>query len=103
MSYMGQGVAQNFAEAARWYRKTAAQNQIDALYVLGTMYLYGYGVRRNPEHEYVLCDIALSQGEARGLPCRDSAERSMSSDQVESARRNVAEWNILADKAWSIN
>ena len=71
--------------------------------MLGTMYLLGYGVHKDQLRAYVLCEIALSQGEAKGLFCRDSAEQSMTDDQIENARRRVSEWYVLAGKDWSIN
>jgi TPR repeat protein len=36
--YTGERVAQNYSEAAKWYRKSADQGHIDAQYNLGIMY-----------------------------------------------------------------
>ncbi len=43
----GQGVRQDYVEAAKWYRKAAAQGNIIAQYNLGVMYLKGQGVRQS--------------------------------------------------------
>ena len=43
----GRGVAQDFAEAKRWFEKAAAQNQADGQYNLGLMYANGEGVRQD--------------------------------------------------------
>ena len=40
----GQGVPENAAEAARWYRLAAEQGYADAQEVLGILYLNGNGV-----------------------------------------------------------
>ena len=40
----GQGVPQDRAEAARWYRKAAEQGDADAQFNLGLMYHNGQGV-----------------------------------------------------------
>ena len=39
----GQGVAQNYAEAARWYRKAADQGNASAQLNLGVSYYDGQG------------------------------------------------------------
>jgi TPR repeat protein len=43
----GQGVAQDYAEAAKWYRKAAEQGYTPAQCKLGTMYVQGHGVTRD--------------------------------------------------------
>ena len=40
----GEGVPQNYIEAATWYRKAAEQGNADAQYNLGIMYSFGKGV-----------------------------------------------------------
>jgi hypothetical protein len=40
----GQGVPQDYAEAAKWYRKAAEQGNAEAQYNLGMMYYAGQGV-----------------------------------------------------------
>jgi len=46
MYQIGQGVAQDYAEAARWYRKAADQGGVAAQFNLGVMYYEGQGCRR---------------------------------------------------------
>ncbi len=41
----GRGVAQDYAEAARWYRKAAEQGDAGAQHNLGLLYAKGVGVR----------------------------------------------------------
>ena len=48
MYYEGQGVRQDYAEAARWYLKAAEQGDPVAQNNLGTMYAKGQGVRQDP-------------------------------------------------------
>ena len=43
----GQGVGQDFKEAAKWYQKAADQGDADAQYNLGLMYDNGEGVKQN--------------------------------------------------------
>jgi TPR repeat protein len=43
----GRGVAQDFAEAARWYRKAADQGNAPGQASLGDMYAHGQGVTQD--------------------------------------------------------
>jgi len=43
----GEGVRQDYAEAAKWYRKAAEQGYAEAQFNLGTMYDEGRGVRQD--------------------------------------------------------
>ncbi|MGA9777156.1 MAG: tetratricopeptide repeat-containing serine protease family protein [Verrucomicrobiia bacterium] len=47
----GRGVAQDFAEAVKWYRKAADQNFAAAQYELGVCYMAGKGVPRDDKAE----------------------------------------------------
>ncbi len=44
MYYTGEGVLQDYTEAAGWYRKAADQGYMDAELYLGGMYYDGYGL-----------------------------------------------------------
>jgi len=45
--YWGSGVAQDYAEAAKWYRKAAEQGNAGAQYNLGVCYTVGQGVEKD--------------------------------------------------------
>jgi hypothetical protein len=47
MYYEGSGVPQDYAEAARWYRKAAEQGYAKAQFNLGDLYFRGKGVPQN--------------------------------------------------------
>jgi len=62
----GDGVAQNYAEAVRWYRLAAAQGYAVAQNYLGAMYDNGEGVERDHEEAvrwYRLADGQENEGE----------------------------------------
>ena len=44
MYYGGQGVRQDYAQAATWYRKATEQGNAEAQFMLGTLYDMGHGV-----------------------------------------------------------
>ena len=43
----GVGVAQDYAEALRWYQLAAAQGHPGALYMVAECHEYGYGICKN--------------------------------------------------------
>ena len=45
--YYGEGVAKDFVEAVKWFRKAAEQGNALAQYMLGVCYGYGYGVAKD--------------------------------------------------------
>ncbi len=61
----GEGVAENDAEAIRWYRKGAEQGYARAQYLLGTMYENGEGVTENDTEATGWYRKAAEQGYAR--------------------------------------
>ena len=59
----GQGVAEDNAEAAAWYRKAAVQGQNDARFNLAAMYVNGDGVNKDYVLAYMLFDLAADRDE----------------------------------------
>jgi hypothetical protein len=66
MSYAaGQaGVAQDYAEAVRWFRKAADQNSALGQLYLGNMYAGGFGVAKDPAQAVRWYRMAAAQGNA---------------------------------------
>jgi len=60
----GQGVPQDLAEAAKWYRKAATQGAPEAAYNLGVMYAEGQGVAQDLLEAFRLYRLAAEQGHA---------------------------------------
>jgi TPR repeat protein len=59
----GQGVAQNYKEAAKWYEKAAQQGFAVAQGNLGQLYEKGWGVPRDPGAAAVWYQLAADQGD----------------------------------------
>jgi len=64
MYFKGEGVQQNYAEAAKWYRKAAEQGYAKAQYDLGVMFQHGQGVRQNYDEAVKWYHRAAEQGYA---------------------------------------
>ena len=60
----GQGVAQDYSEAARWWRAAAEQGHADAQYNLGVMYVNGDGVTQDYSESVRWFRSAAEQGDA---------------------------------------
>src|SRR5208337_1042274 len=60
----GAGAAQDYAQAADWYRKAAEQNHGLAQFNLGTMYANGQGVVKDDAQSVVWFGRAANLGDA---------------------------------------
>ena len=63
----GYGVAQNYAEAVKWYRLSAEQGEATAQYNLGYMYEYGRGVAQDYTQAMRWYRQAADQGHKRAI------------------------------------
>ena len=59
----GDGVEQNYEEAAKWWRLAAEQGNVKAQYNLGCSYEDGKGVEQNHEEAIKWYRLAAEQGE----------------------------------------
>jgi len=64
MYYKGQGVPEDDAKAAKWYRKAATQGNAEAQYNLGVMYDNGLGVPQDHAKAAKWYRKAAEQGDA---------------------------------------
>jgi TPR repeat protein len=61
---MGQGAPQDYAEAAKWFRRAADQGRADAKSLLGTAYINGEGVPQDYATTMHWYRKAADQGQA---------------------------------------
>ena len=93
----GEGVAQDYAEAVKWYRLAAEQGYDHAQYNLGIRYDEGQGVTQDYVQAHMWFNLAASRqprGENRDLAVsnRDIVEAKMTPAQVAEAQRLAREW-----------
>jgi TPR repeat protein len=89
----GNGVPQDYAEAAKWYRKAAEQGAADAQYTLGGMYEWGDGVPKDDVIAYMWFNLAAAQGTMKEAAAeRDTLGARMTPDQIAEAQRLAREW-----------
>jgi len=58
----GEGVARNYTEATKWYRKSAEQGDVYAQNNLGWMYQNGLGVEKDKQQARYWYQKAAEQG-----------------------------------------
>lgn len=96
----GTGVAQDFVQAAEWYRKAADQSHALAQFNLGTMYANGQGVAQDAAQSVVWFGKAAQQGDAGaqfklGKDCHRASFAALAKDAPES-RIEAYKWYRLA-------
>ncbi len=90
--YSGKGVQRDDEKSLLWFSRAAEAGQPTAQFFLGLQYFYGRGVRRDLARAYSWCDIALTNGYAESLFCRDAVALEMSSDDLQRSTALTAEF-----------
>ncbi len=90
--FRGLGVPRDGAVAARWFSRAAEQGQPTAQFFLGTLYYLGRGIERDLVRAHLWCELALSNGLAEGLECKDEVARHMSAREMRESDRLLVEW-----------
>ena len=80
---LGEGVAEDDAEAFKWYRKAAEQGHASAQCNLGVMYDFGAGVPEDDVAAYAWFSVAAASGDDGGRKNRDSIKRKLTPSQLE--------------------
>lgn len=88
----GEGVAQDYKEAMKWYQKAAEQGDADAQYGLGKMYADGSGVAQDYVMSHMWFDIAAEQTYRDASNMRDSVAKIMTPQQIQEAQNLAKEW-----------
>jgi uncharacterized protein len=88
----GQGVPQNYAEAAKWYRLAADQGGAEAQSNLGGMYFNGDGVAQDYIRAHMWLNLAAAQGIQEAIKNRDLVALKMTPLQIAEAQRLARKW-----------
>ena len=100
----GQGVPQDYVEAARWYRLAADQGYATAQFNRGVMYGTGEGVPQDYVQAHMWFNLAASRMASghrqHAVDGRDRAAGQMNPTQIAEAGRLAREWDA-AHPRWT--
>lgn len=85
----GNGVQQDFVQAAFWYRKASEQGNAFAQNNLGVMYQLGRGVPRDLTEAYKWYNLAAAQGYATALSNAQTLVHSLTPEQITDGSRRA--------------
>ena len=88
----GQGVPQNYTEAAKWAQRAADQGFAIAQYYLGLAYGNGQGVSQDFVQSYMWFEVSATRGYKDAIQGRDAAAKQMNVAQIEEAQRLARDW-----------
>ena len=86
----GEGVPQNGAEAAEWYRLAADQGVVAAQFNLGVMYANGGGLPEDYVLGYAWLNLAATQGSETAREYKDDLQERMTAGQIAQAEEMSA-------------
>lgn len=97
----GDGVQQNFAQAAKWYRLSATQGIPDAQYRLGRFYTEGKGVKKDNVEAYFW--LALAKKEERWdeslANLAGNVASQLTPEQMKEVETRLKNWKPLLSEA----
>ena len=88
----GQGVEQDYKEAAKWYRKSAVQGVAPAQYRLGELYLNGHGLPRDSEFAYAWLSVAADAGHKEAIQALNDVVDTLNTEELEEAKKLSSEY-----------
>jgi TPR repeat protein len=88
----GEGVAENDAEAVKWFRIAADQGNARAQLYLGLKYGKSEGVPESKVDAYFWWNLAAAQGDEAGRFHKGLIMEKMTREQIAEAQRRSAAW-----------
>ena len=88
----GQGVAEDNAEAMKWYRLAAEQGWAGAQHNLGIMYKLGNGVLQDNVQAHMWFNVAVVNGRNISQSYRNEVAKLMTPANISEAKRLAREW-----------
>ena len=83
----GEGVVQDYSEAATWYRLAAYRGVAKAQLSLGLLYSQGQGVEKDLERAYQWVYTAAAKGEVGAEQARDQIAGHLDEETIESLQQ----------------
>jgi uncharacterized protein len=90
--YNGDGIPQDYEEAAKWFRRAADQGYDMPQFMLGKLYASGRGVPKNIVVSQMWLTLSAAQGNEHARRARDLLEERMTPAQIAEAQKWAREW-----------
>ena len=87
MYLRGQGVEQDYGEAAQWFRKAAERRIKQAQFRLAELYMQGRGVPRDYEYAYAWYRTGAEHEHKKSIGALPSARENLSAGELEEAEK----------------
>ena len=91
MYYYGQGVPQDYTEAANWFRKAAQLGDAVAQKNLGVMYGKGEGVPQSHAEAFIWTSISAKSGDSGAVDIRNFAGGNLSVEELDTAENRISQ------------
>ena len=95
MYFDGQGVPQDFAEAADWFRKSARQGFVKAQYNLGELLATGKGIRKDYVEAHMWLNLCAASGNTTCAAHRDLIAKKMKPAAIAQPWLSRCSWATL--------
>jgi hypothetical protein len=97
MYAQGKVVTNDFAEAAKWFRKAGDQGHAEALYSLGVIHANGFSVPADFAEGYALFCLAAKSGFEPATEDCDSLAGELSPEELALANKRIDEFNPVIE------
>lgn len=97
-NYKGNGVKQDYVEAAKWAQKSAEAGTHEGMVNLGVMYAYGQGVKKDLVEAYKWFTIAFKQGNSRAGTYRNELAEQLGPEDIFEGRKRANEYKVPVPK-----
>ena len=94
MYYNGEGLPQNYSQAASWFRKAGTQGHSDSLNNLGLGYEFGQYGAKNLVLAHFFYNLAAVSGDKQNKENRDRITLQLTSAQLNEAQELASKWVI---------
>ncbi len=102
MYEIGRGVPQDYALAAKWYYRAAAQGDVRGQHLLGLLYDKGFGVREDYIEAHKWSNLAAARARGRDREyfarIRDALTTKMTFGQIVEAQRRARYWHPVRER-----
>jgi TPR repeat protein len=93
----GEGVAQNYAEAAMWYQRSAKQGYVPAQVKIGMIYAEARGLPRDLANAYKWLSVAATFGIVVAIKERDAIALKLTPAQIAEGDRFATSWKPVLE------